>query len=755
MALIDTLPSVLIANRGEIAVRIIRTARRLGLRTIAVHSDADADAPHVRLADEAHGIGAAPARESYLRGDVILEVARRSGAACVHPGYGFLSENTAFAAACAEAGIVFVGPPPAAIEAMGLKDAAKSLVEKAGVPVVPGYHGANQDAAFLKEKAYQIGYPVLIKAVAGGGGKGMRRVDKHAEFEEALLSAQREAKSAFGDARVLIEKYVTSPRHIEIQVFGDSHGNVVHLFERDCSAQRRHQKVIEEAPAPGMTPELREAMGRAAVNAAKAVGYVGAGTVEFIADGSKGLRADGFYFMEMNTRLQVEHPVTEMITGLDLVELQLRVAAGEPLGFTQGDLRIHGHAVEARVYAEDPEHDFLPSTGKLWALRLPEETAERPAVSVPSPRPKSGLPDLGEQSVQIGQARSEWGEGQDEGVAEPRTDGSGPPHPALSPLGRGFSGAIPGIRVDSGVAEGGAVTPFYDPMIAKVIAHGATRDEALDRLSAALRQTIVAGPKSNVRFLRLLADHPDFRAGKLDTGLIEREREALGAVEQPVDAEAVAGGVTELASRLYDQVNSTQKLMLGIGPLTWRRREPWAVYDGFGSSEINGARFTIAVEDKKFDAFVEHDQDRTIRLPSLAFRGAVEIDFDSGQGPSSAREFLCGDPTSHLQWTYDAVLVIRDNRQTRVALFDPFDVDLDALDETGGAAVKSPMHGKLVALMAKPGDVVVKGQKLAIVEAMKMEHALVSPRDGMVAEVIGEVGAQVGEGARVVVLKEE
>ncbi|MGL4241583.1 MAG: acetyl-CoA carboxylase biotin carboxylase subunit, partial [Beijerinckiaceae bacterium] len=393
--LTEKLSSVLIANRGEIACRVIRTAKRLGMRTIAVYSEADAQAPHVKLADEAHLIGPAPARESYLRSDVILEVAKKAGAACVHPGYGFLSENTEFAAACAAAGIVFVGPPSSAIEAMGLKDAAKSLVEKAGVPVVPGYHGQNQDPAFLKEKAYSIGYPVLIKAVAGGGGKGMKRVDKHAEFDEALASAQREGKKSFGDARVLIEKYVTAPRHVEIQVFGDSRGNVVHLFERDCSAQRRHQKVIEEAPAPGMPEDVRAAMGTAAVDAAKAVGYVGAGTVEFIADGSKGLRKDGFYFMEMNTRLQVEHPVTEMITGLDLVDLQFRVAAGEKLPFAQGDLKINGHAVEARVYAEDPEHDFLPSTGKLWALRLPEE-----------------------------------GEG---------------------------------IRVDSGVAEGGSVTPHYDP----------------------------------------------------------------------------------------------------------------------------------------------------------------------------------------------------------------------------------------------------------------------------------------------------
>jgi 3-methylcrotonyl-CoA carboxylase alpha subunit len=675
------LPSVLIANRGEIACRVIRTAKRLGMRAIAVYSEADAGAPHTRLADEAHLIGPAPARESYLRGDVILEVAKKAGAACVHPGYGFLSENTEFAAACAAAGIVFVGPPSSAIEAMGLKDAAKALVEKAGVPVVPGYHGANQDPAFLREKAYQIGYPVLIKAVAGGGGKGMKRVDKHADFDEALASAQREAKNAFGDARVLIEKYVTAPRHVEIQVFGDSHGNVVHLFERDCSAQRRHQKVIEEAPAPGMTPEVRAAMGKAAVDAAKAVGYVGAGTVEFIADGSKGLREDGFYFMEMNTRLQVEHPVTEMITGLDLVELQFRVAAGEKLGFAQGDLAINGHAVEARVYAEDPEHDFLPSTGKLWALRLPEETAERPGNSA-SPRPS-------------------WRRDREGAAAPSVTPGIGPrPLTALPHEGGGF---IPGIRVDSGVAEGGAVTPFYDPMIAKVIAHGSTRDEALDRLSAALRATIVAGPKSNVRFLRLLADHPDFRAGKLDTGLIDRNRAALGAVAQPVDMAAVATA----AKRWVDRATPPRTI------------DPWSATDAFAFTPV----------------------------PSLL---PLSVDADmvlAPVGPEDAEAFVAAAP--------DALLVIRDNRQTRVALVDPFDVDLDAMDEGGGAAVKSPMHGKLVALMVKPGDVVAKGQKVAVVEAMKMEHALAAPRDGVVAEVIGDIGAQVGEGARVVVLREE
>src|SRR3954466_10429607 len=414
--------SVLIANRGEIAVRIARTAKRLGMRVIAVYSEADAGAPHVRTADEAYLIGPPPAPQGSFAIDNIIEAASLAHADCIHPGYGFLSENPQFAEACAAAGIVFVGPPPSAIRAMGLKDQAKALMEKAGVPVVPGYHGELQEPKFLKEKAYQVGYPVLIKAGAGGGGKGMRRVDKHAEFDAALEGAMREAQSAFGDARVLIEKYVATPRHIEIQVFADSHGNVIHLNERDCSLQPRHQKVIEEAPAPGMTVEVRDAMGRAATEAARAVGYQGAGTVEFIADGARGLRVDGFWFMEMNTRLQVEHPVTEAITGLDLVEMQFRVAAGEKLPLAQEEVRIDGHAVEARLYAEDPERGFLPSTGKLVALELP----------------------VGE-----------------------------------------------GVRVDAGVKAGSVVSPYYDPMIAKVIVYLRDRAEAIDRLANALGGTVV------------------------------------------------------------------------------------------------------------------------------------------------------------------------------------------------------------------------------------------------------------------------
>src|SRR5215218_8130557 len=509
------LASVLIANRGEIAVRIARTAKRLGMRVIAVYSEADAGALHVRVADEAHLIGLPPARESYLVIEKLIETARRTRAQCIHPGYGFLSENPQFAEACAAAGVVFVGPPPSAIRAMGLKDRAKALMEKAGVPVVPGYHGDLQDPKFLKEKAYRIGYPVLIKAVAGGGGKGMRRVDKHAEFDSALESASREAQSAFGDPRVLIEKYVTAPRHVEMQVFGDQHGNVIHLNERDCSLQRRHQKVIEEAPAPGMSAKLREQMGAAAVAAAKAVGYVGAGTVEFIADGAKGLRPDGFWFMEMNTRLQVEHPVTEAITGLDLVELQFRVAAGEKLPIAQGDVRIDGHAVEARLYAEDPERGFLPSTGKLAALEFPS------------------------------------GEG---------------------------------IRVDIGVEAGSAISPYYDPMIAKVIAHGSDRAQALERLAVALGETVVVGPHANAAFLKALVSHPEFRAGEFDTGFIDRHLAELTKVDPQAEAGSIGAAIEAL---LAPKAN-------GAANGAWR--DPWSAADGLSLGPPRQLDFDILVD---------------------------------------------------------------------------------------------------------------------------------------------------------------
>ncbi len=647
------LSSVLVANRGEIALRVFRTARRLGLRCIAVHSDADVDAPFVRFADEAHRIGPAPARESYLLGERILDVAAASGASCIHPGYGFLSENADFAEACAARGIVFVGPPASAIRAMGLKDAAKALAEKAGVPVVPGYHGAEQDPTFLKAQAEAIGYPVLIKAVAGGGGKGMKRVESAADFHDALESAQREARGAFGDARVLVEKYVLSPRHVEIQVFADAHGNVVHLFERDCSLQRRHQKVIEEAPAPGMTAAVRAAMGRAAVEAARAVGYVGAGTVEFIADGRDGLREDRFYFMEMNTRLQVEHPVTETITGLDLVELQLRVAAGEPLGFGQSDLAINGHAVEARLYAEDPERGFLPSTGKLWALSLPE------------------------------------GEG---------------------------------IRVDAGVEEGGEVTPFYDPMIAKIIAHGVDRLEALDRLAEALGNTLIAGPKTNAAFLKRLCEAEGFRAGAFDTGFIDRNADALGAVPQPPDRAAIAAG----AIMLIEERALAQ-------PRSAMTADPWSQADGFALSPHPAVPVAVSADSEATTLRARWDADG--------------VSIELGEAQPIERDYT-------LVMADEGVIVAGEGRQVWVRLLDPLAVDVEGGDVAGSAAVKSPMHGKLIALFVKPGDAVEKGQRLAIVEAMKMEHVLVAPKAGIVTETAGEAGAQVAQGARIVAIGE-
>jgi 3-methylcrotonyl-CoA carboxylase alpha subunit len=670
------LSSVLIANRGEIAVRVIKTAKRLGLRTIAVYSEADAGAMHVKLADEAYPIGPAPARDSYLVIDKIIAVAREAKAEAIHPGYGFLSERAEFAEACEAAGIVFVGPPASAIRAMGLKDGAKALMQKAGVPVVPGYHGAMQESKFLKEKAYEIGYPVLIKAVAGGGGKGMKRVDKAMDFDEALASAQREAQGAFGDPRVLIEKYVLSPRHIEIQVFGDTKGNVVHLFERDCSLQRRHQKVIEEAPAPGMPEAMREAMGRAAVEAARAVGYVGAGTVEFIADGSAGLQPDRFWFMEMNTRLQVEHPVTEAITGQDLVEWQLRVASGERLPLLQENLAIGGHAVEARLYAEDPEKGFLPSTGRLHALEF--------------------------------------------GTAE-------------------------GVRIDTGVEEGAEVSPYYDPMIAKVIAHGATRDEALDRLGAALAGTVVAGPRTNVTFLKALTEAQGFREGDFDTGFIDRNVEALGAVPQPMDAKAAAVGGLTIVQR--------EMRRLWRNPNNYDGFSPWSVMsaDGFALSASRPCqRLDMVVDGERVAGVLQFVEGLPVaevngeRVPIVrrwrSYFGYLETfvhDNDPRHYPSDVR--IVSVP--------GRVFVIRNGRQTEVRAFDPLDVDLDHLD--GGGSVKAPMHGKVVQVFVEPGQQVAKGDRIAVIEAMKMEHTLVAPSDGTVTMVAVLAGEQVAEGAPV------
>jgi 3-methylcrotonyl-CoA carboxylase alpha subunit len=640
--------SVLIANRGEIACRIARTAKRLGMRTVAVYSTADEGALHTRLCDEAYLIGTAEPRDSYLSIERLIDAAKKSAAQCIHPGYGFLSENADFAEACERAGIVFVGPPADAIRAMGLKDRAKALMERARVPVVPGYHGERQDAKFLKEKAYEIGYPVLIKPAAGGGGRGMRRVDKHADFEAALEGAIRESQSAFGSGRVLIEKYVASPRHIEIQIFADKHGNAIHLGERDCSLQRRHQKVIEEAPAPGMTADLRAKIGSAAVAAAKAVGYSGAGTVEFVADGTSGLRADGFWFIEMNTRLQVEHPVTEAVTGFDLVEWQFRVAAGEKLPLAQSQIRIDGHAVEARVYAEDPEHGFLPSTGKIVALELPND-----------------------------------------------------------------------IRVDSGVEAGTEVTPFYDAMIAKLIAHAPTREAALDRLIRALERTVIAGVRSNVAFLVKLCGAEAFRQGEVDTGFIERNLAALGAVPQETDKAAAARGVAHLLERAAASETAL------AGDEASETDSPWAAHDGFQFGGVRSVVVPILADSESTNATVTYAKD------------GMRVAVDGAAPAADARVFEAGS---------DAY-VVRHGRQTRVRIKDFVAATAEASASDG--VIKAPMHGRVRELLAQAGDRVASGQRVAIIEAMKMEHTLRAPFAGIVREVSVGVGAQVVEGARI------
>ena len=644
--------SVLIANRGEIAVRVIRTARALGLRTIAIYSDADRDAPHVRLADEAHPVGAAPARESYLDIDRILAIAKKAKAGAIHPGYGFLSERADFADACAAAGIVFVGPPGDAIRAMGDKSAAKLLMDKARVPVLRGYHGVQQEPKFLRQKAYEVGYPVLIKAAAGGGGKGMRRVEKAIDFDDALTAAQREAEAAFGDGRVLIEKWIERPRHIEVQVFADSHGNVVHLFERDCSAQRRHQKVLEESPAPGMTDKVRAAMTKAAVEAARAVGYVGAGTVEFIASGEGPLKPDGFWFLEMNTRLQVEHPVTEAVTGLDLVEWQFRVAAGEKLPLAQDRISLSGHAFEARLYAEDPARGFLPSTGRLHVLRFPSDSD---------------------------------------------------------------------VRIDSGMEEGQEVSPYYDPMIAKIIVHGSTRDAALDRLARALAGTAVAGPRTNLAFLRALVATPDVRAGKVDTGLIERELATLALATAP-DYAAAARVVEALLRHEQDRIGSR------AARRSDEARSPWDASDSFGFTARPPISINVQVDGMSAKAMVVFDA----RGPRAIVEGQEAIDCQLLPAP-------------------DGLIAVRDAGATLVQLASAAPVDIEHLDSSG--VIVAPMHGKVLALEVAKGDRVIKGQRLAVLEAMKMEHVLHAPADGVVTEIAQEPGAQVAEGTRLIVVE--
>jgi len=656
---------ILIANRGEIACRVAATARRMAIHSVAVYSDADAGAKHVGFCDEAVHIGGSAPKDSYLRWERIIEAAKTTGAEAIHPGYGFLSENEDFAQACVAAGLVFIGPPASAIKAMGLKAESKQLMEKAGVPLVPGYHGSDQDPALLKREADRIGYPVLIKASAGGGGKGMRAVSKAEDFDAALASCKREAINSFGDDAVLVEKYAQRPRHIEIQVFGDTHGNYVYLFERDCSVQRRHQKVLEEAPAPGMTEAMRRQMGEAAVAAARAVNYVGAGTVEFIVE----QRADGsmnFFFMEMNTRLQVEHPVTEAITGLDLVEWQLRVASGEKLPLAQEQLRINGHAIEARICAETPDNNFLPATGTLNVYKKPAHTA-----------------------FERGQ-----------------------------------------VRVDDGVREGDAISPYYDSMVAKLIVHGATREEALARLDTALAQTHIVGLSTNVQFLRHVARSPSFAKADLDTALIQRE-EALLFRQEPVGLPMAAAAA--VARQLLDE-----RALEGADPFSRR--------DGWHSHGVMQRQFAFEFHGAPGTAVLTYGHGGSLHLALVD--GEVQVAgplvfAETAQGIDVQFEGQRMTAAVYAQGELDHVFTGRGATQI---------LSIDLLAHAGeaqaeGGRLTAPMPGKVVSFAVKAGDKVSKGQPLAVMEAMKMEHTIAAPADGTVQELLYAPGDQVSEGA--------
>jgi 3-methylcrotonyl-CoA carboxylase alpha subunit len=648
---------ILIANRGEIACRVIRTARRMGVATVAVYSEADAGALHVTTADEARPIGPPPARQSYLDGAKIIAAAKDTGAEAIHPGYGFLSENAGFAEACAAAGIVFIGPPPGAMRAMGSKAAAKALMQQAGVPVVPGYHGDDQDPARLLAEAEAIGFPVLIKASGGGGGRGMRVVASAAEFARALDGAKREAAGAFGDDRVLVEKFLRAPRHIEVQVFADTHGNVLHLHERDCSIQRRYQKIVEEAPAPGLKPKLRQAMGEAAVAAAKAAGYVGAGTVEFIVEKEK------FYFMEMNTRLQVEHPVTEAVTGTDLVEWQLRVAAGEKFTRKQAGIALRGHAIEVRLYAENPERGFLPATGTLHRLRLPAEVA----------------------------------------------------------------------RVETGVREGDAVTPFYDAMIAKIVAWGPDREAARTRLSRALAVTGVLGVTTNLGFLARVAADPDFAAARLDTGFIERRKAALLPPAAPVPDRVLA------AAALF---------CLAAPPVSGG--DPWASGDGW---RLNGPKAARTLIFRRGDEALEvtataADGGWDLRIGEQACRASAQFAPDG-----AAAVVLDGARSRAVVLGHAAeIAVFAEGETWRLEIVDPLAPPAGA--DAQGGRLSAPMPGRVVQLLVAAGDAVTQGQPLIVIEAMKMEHTIAAPRDGEIEAVRYAVGDLVEEGAELIALAE-
>jgi 3-methylcrotonyl-CoA carboxylase alpha subunit len=658
---------LLIANRGEIACRIIRTARRLGVRTVAVYSEADAKAWHVELADEAICIGPAPARESYLDAGRLIAAAKQAGADAIHPGYGFLSENADFAERAAAAGLVFVGPPPSAIRAMGSKSEAKVLMEKAGVPVVPGYHGQAQDDETLSAAAKLIGFPVLLKASAGGGGKGMRRVDRPADFAAALSSARREANAAFGDDRMLVEKYLVKPRHVELQVFADSHGHTLHLFERDCSIQRRHQKVIEEAPAPGLPADLRRRMGDAAVAASHAVGYVGAGTVEFILD-----PGGEFYFMEMNTRLQVEHPVSEMITGLDLVEWQLRVASGEALPLTQDEVGERGHAFEARLYAEDPAREFLPSTGRLAHVRFPASSDH--------------------------------------------------------------------VRVDSGVRAGDEISIHYDPMLAKLVVWDRTRESARQRLVQALGEVELVGLANNVGFLQALARHPAFAAGDVDTGFIERHRDELFAPAPAAGDEIYAAAVLAL---LAGEEHRTSAATGGV-------HSPWNANDGW----------RVNLEVRREFHFGEGSLERRFTL--IYGRGHVEFDFGAGRIGASAEAMPDGRMRVDFGGRRLVVSVMRQDlafhvfahgSSHRLVMTDPL-AAAEAIEAPTGR-LTAPMPGRIVHLHVKQGQHVKHGDTLLVLEAMKMEHSILAPRDGIVEAIDFAVGDLVDEGVELLALAVE
>ena len=688
---------ILIANRGEIACRVAATAKRLGVSTVAVYSDADREAKHVSVCDEAIYLGGSAPKDSYLKGDAIIAIAKETGAQAIHPGYGFLSENADFAQACQDAGLVFIGPSADAIRAMGGKSESKRLMEAAGVPLIPGYHGENQDAQFLQQQADSIGYPVLIKASAGGGGKGMRIVEQSSGFIDLLESCRREAITSFGNDQVLVEKYALKPRHIEIQVFGDTHGNYVHLFERDCSVQRRHQKVLEEAPAPGVDAAMREAMGTAAIEAARAVNYFGAGTVEFIVEQREG--SMNFYFMEMNTRLQVEHPVSEAISGVDLVEWQLLVAAGLPLPKKQEELTINGHAIEARICAENPDNGFLPATGTLFTYQKPEHS-----------------------------------------TFVINKDGTG-------------------VRIDDGVREGDVISPFYDSMIAKLIVHAPTREQALAKLDRALAQTRIVGLPNNVAFLRYILNTESFSQANLDTALIERERKQLFD-QHPLELSilAVTAIAQQLANEATTQGSDPFSKPTGFRAFSDYTRSFSLVYNEQSyNARISNWHNTNCSDNKKgsdnlscFTLVIGKEVANTQDNSNANVAAQIETVYEGQVSYSSIDAhnhtlWLDGARINAQSWTnHEAVYVFTDNGRDEITL-----VDIMAHVGEENAAVgslKSPMPGQVVAFKVAIGDTVKKGEPLAVIEAMKIEHTITAPTDGVVAELLFGAGDLVADG---------